>query len=505
MMENPESNYASGDQSTTAAPKFQSLLSPGSKLGRYTLAASLGAGGMGIVYRAHDEKLERDVAVKVLNPGMLVSNEARKHFRREALALAKLNHPNIAAVYDVGEQDGIDYIVMELIEGESLAARLRGGALGMREATSIALQVSEALEEAHERGVVHRDLKPANIMITARDRAKVLDFGLAKLFAKADQETVSPMTEAQGILGTPVYMSPEQAQGKAVDARTDLWSLGVVYYESLAGRPPFRADGNLATLRAIVETPPSRLRDARPDAPAEAEHLVSRALEKDPARRYQTAAELGQDAQSLLTRMSGSVPLVPERPSHKLLALAVAIGALALIGVAGYWLYRTTSERRWAREEALPEMQKLVEAQKPLAAFLVLQRAEKILPSWPGLKQFEAESTRMVAVDADVPGARIELQDYLTPDGKWLDIGTTPVKNARIPNGHFRWKASKEGVGEMIVAPETDDTMKFALAAEQKSPAGMVYVPAASWASYIGFIGWVGPTIFPLTTLTDSR
>jgi eukaryotic-like serine/threonine-protein kinase len=489
--------YQSADPPTEAIPTAFRQLIPGHRLGRYSLVASLGAGGMGIVFRAHDEKLERDVAVKVLNSGMLVSDAARKHFRREALALAKLNHPNIAAVYDVGEQDGIDYIVMELVEGDSLAARLRSGALEMREATSIALQVSAALEEAHGRGVIHRDLKPANIMITGKGYAKVLDFGLAKLFVQAGHETVAPMTEAQGLLGTPVYMSPEQAQGKAVDARTDLWSLGVVYYESVAGRPPFREDGNLATLRAIVEKPPSRLREMRSDAPAEAEQLAARALEKDPAKRYQTAAEFGRDAQKLLDSLSGAVPLAAERPSHRLRNLAVAACLLLAIGAGSYWLYRQAGERRWAREEALPEMQTLAEARRPLAAFLILQKAEKILPSLAPLKQFEAENTRSVAIDTDGQGARIEMQDYLTPSGNWLDVGTTPVRNVRIPKGYFRWKVSKDGIGTMIVASEADATMSFALSAQQKSPAGMVYVPAASWGTYIAFIGWVGPYKLP--------
>ena len=158
-------------------------LGPRMRLGRYFIVEQLGAGGMGVVYRARDEKLERVVAIKMLAPGLLNGEEARRHFRREALALAKLNHPRIAAVYDVGEQDGADYIVMELVEGESLAAKLKTGALPVKEATAIALQVAEALEEAHEHGVIHRDLKPANVMITPKGSAKVLDFGLAKMLA----------------------------------------------------------------------------------------------------------------------------------------------------------------------------------------------------------------------------------------------------------------------------------------------------------------------------------
>ena len=158
-------------------------LAAGTRLGRYVIIEPLGSGGMGVVYRARDEKLDRVVAIKMLAPGVLSGDEARRHFHREARALAKLNHPRIAAVYDVGEQDGADYIVMELVEGESLAAKLKAGALPVKDATAIALQVAEALEEAHEHGVIHRDLKPANVMMTAKGQAKVLDFGLAKMLA----------------------------------------------------------------------------------------------------------------------------------------------------------------------------------------------------------------------------------------------------------------------------------------------------------------------------------
>jgi eukaryotic-like serine/threonine-protein kinase len=169
------------------------------------------------------------VAIKLLAPGVFTGDEARRRFRKEALALAKLSHTHIAAVYDVGEQDGIDYIVMECVPGESLAAKLRSGPLTVKDATSLVIQIAEALEEAHEQGVIHRDLKPANVMVTPKGQAKVLDFGLAKLLAPVAGNTVVSVTETRGLLGTPLYMSPEQAQEQKVDARTDLWNLGVIY------------------------------------------------------------------------------------------------------------------------------------------------------------------------------------------------------------------------------------------------------------------------------------
>lgn len=465
------------------------------RLGRYLLVEWLGAGGMGVVYRARDEKLERDVAIKVLSAGLLVNDEARRHFKREALALAKLNHPHIAAVYDAGEEDGIDYIVMELVDGESLAVKLRRGRMDAKEATAIALQVAEALEEAHEHGVIHRDLKPANIMVTPKGRTKVLDFGLAKLFTQGDAGV--SMTEARGVMGTPMYMSPEQALGKRVDARTDIWSLGAVYYESLAGRPPFEATSGLAIMRAIVDAPLVPLCTVRPDAPAEAEQIAARALEKDADRRYQTAAEFAQESRDLVARLSGSVAPFLITKRSKLPTVAAMVLFAVVIASAGTWMYRRATERRWARMEAIPEFQRLMDVRRPLAALQVLKRAEKDLPGDGDLKRFSDENTESIAINSDPQGAHVEVQDYLDPKSEWISLGTTPLANVRLPRGYFRWKVSKQGFEPNIAAPETNDSMSFSLAAQQKAPPGMVFVPAQTWGSYVGFIGSVGPYKIP--------
>ena len=272
---------------------------PGKRLlERYVITGKLGTGGMGVVYRARDEKLDREVAIKILQPGVLAGDEARARFRREARALARMNHPHIAAVHDVIEQDGVDSIVMELVAGESLAAKLRGGALPVKEATTIALHVAEALEEAHEQGVIHRDLKPANVMLTAKGQAKVLDFGLARLLGPAD--VTQTAAETGGVMGTPLYMSPEQAIGQKADARSDLWSLGVTYYESLTGIAPFRRPTTLSILRAITDETVRPVREVRPQIPSLAEQIVVRALEKDPELRYQHARDLATDLRRVL-------------------------------------------------------------------------------------------------------------------------------------------------------------------------------------------------------------
>src|ERR1700733_5213539 len=307
------------------APQAKGLAA-GSTLGRYTILEPLGSGGMGVVYRARDEKLERAVAIKILVPGMFTGDEARRRFHKEALALAKLSHTHIAAVYDVGQQDGIDYIVMECVPGESLATKLKSGPLTLKDATSLILQIAQALEEAHERGVIHRDLKPANVMVTPKGQVKVLDFGIAKLLAGAKDPAVS-VTETRGLVGTPLYMSPEQALEQNLDARTDLWNPGVIYYELLTSRAPFRADSSMAVLRAITDEEPVPLRQLRPDVPPLGERIVSHALEKNPDRRYQSATEVIRDASELLSQLS-TTSLDREKPAkraNRFLSVAVAV------------------------------------------------------------------------------------------------------------------------------------------------------------------------------------
>jgi eukaryotic-like serine/threonine-protein kinase len=474
------------------------LQASGTRLGRYLILELLGSGGMGAVYRVRDEKLEREVAIKMLTDGLLAGDEARRHFRREALALAKLNHPRIAAVYDVGEQDGLDYIVMELVQGDSLAARLRSGPLRVKEATSVMLQVAEALEEAHEHGVIHRDLKPANVMITPKGNAKVLDFGIAKLLALPGKEFTLTMTETGQLAGTPLYMSPEQALGRTVDARTDLWSLGVLYYEALTGRAPFEGGTGLAILHAIAESPFPSPRETRPDLPVQAEQIVARALEKDPARRYQSAAHMLRDGSDLLARLSGSVAMETRPPIWKLRWMrAAAVLVVASTAITGGWIYRVARERRWAREDAIPQVERLIDARRPLAALTVLKRAEWDLPGDVQLQQIAGQNLQTVAITSEPAGAQVEVQDYLTPNAGWQSLGTTPLAAARIPAGYFHWRVSKAGVGQMDVARKTDARMTFPLASAQRAPDGMVFSPGGSWRTYSAFIGWVGPYVLP--------
>ncbi|MBV8732282.1 MAG: protein kinase, partial [Acidobacteriia bacterium] len=311
-------------------------LATGSRLAAYEVLGRLGAGAMGEVFRARDSRLGRDVAIKILPPGLADSAERRRRFEQESRAAGALNHPNIVAVYDTGQQDGVAYIVSELVEGESLRELIRRGSLPVRKAIEIAAQVAEGLAAAHSAGIVHRDLKPENIMLNREGRAKILDFGLARYqpSAAAAGDGTLTMTNPGMIMGTPGYMSPEQVAGAPADGRTDLFSLGIILYEMLAGKLAFERATTIETMNAILREDPPELPPAVPSALAS---IVLHCLEKEPSRRYQSA----QDLAFALRALSGSgivsapaLPAVRRRRALWPIALAV-LAALAAYSVAG--------------------------------------------------------------------------------------------------------------------------------------------------------------------------
>lgn len=469
----------------------------GKIVSHYQILEKLGRGGMGVVYLARDVRLDRDVAVKFLPPDSPIDEAARRRFRKEAMALAKLNHPNIAVVYDVGEENGTEYLVMEYVPGQSLAQRLRAGPLSLREALSLGEEVATALQEAHERGIIHRDLKPANILVTPKGHAKVLDFGVAKLLSLTDREKAQSSFETRGIVGTPAYMSPEQAEGRPVDSRTDLWSLGAVLYELLAGQPAFGGSA-LGVLRAIAKEKPKPVRELRRDAPEEAEQIVSHALEKDATRRYQSAAEMARDLSRVLGRSSAPAAVPPHRKLQVSLAYAISVAVLIVALVAcGAWFYHRSEKLQWAREQAIPEVVELQNERKALAAFLLLKSAERYLPGDARLAQLAQQNTQVVSITSSPSGADVDIKDYLSPASDWYRLGTTPLNNIRIPAGYFRWRVSKQGVGEYVAAPFTLPKMNFDLSAELAAPSRMSWVSGGPWESFIGFVGEVGPYQIP--------
>ena len=341
-------------------------LARGTRLGPYEILGPIGAGGMGEVWRARDTKLARDVALKVLPDHLSDDAKALARFESEAKAVAALSHPHILAIHDFGRIDGVSFVVTELLEGETLRAALRNGALPLRKALDVAAQLADALAAAHEKEIVHRDVKPENVFLTKDGRARLLDFGLARqetAFRSADDTrspTVSVGTEPGSVVGTVAYMSPEQSRGMPLDHRSDQFSLGIVLYEMLAGRRPFRGDSAAETLTAIIRTDPDRVEKHAPLTPAPVRWIVERLLAKDPAERYDSTRDLARDLETCRTHateaLTGTTDAASGRGaasrSRTIAWLAVATLVLACGLAAGYWLAATRAG--WGRSPAAP-------------------------------------------------------------------------------------------------------------------------------------------------------
>jgi serine/threonine protein kinase/tetratricopeptide (TPR) repeat protein len=314
----------------------------GQVLGHYRVMERIGGGGMGVVFRAHDERLNRDVALKVLPAGSLSDESARKRFRKEALTLSRLNHPNIETVYDFDTQDGVDFLVMELIAGATLDRRLSGGPLPEKDVLVVGEQIAKALEEAHDHGILHRDLKPANLMVTTKGQVKVLDFGLAKLLRISVTALTESLDEMPGVAGTLPYMAPEQLRGEPPDFRSDLYALGAVLYEMATGQRPFpqlQPPQLIASILNEDPRPPSKLN--RQTSPA-LESIILKALEKDVEHRYQSAKDLCVDLEGLAP--SSSVRQPAGGSGRRRYRLRVAL-ILFLVLLALAYRYVWTSKR----------------------------------------------------------------------------------------------------------------------------------------------------------------
>jgi Tol biopolymer transport system component len=319
----------------------------GQTLGHYRVVGKLGAGGMGEVYAAEDTKLQRRVALKVLPPEMATDPERLQRFQREARAIAALSHPNVVTIYSVEEAGGIQFLTMELVEGKTLGDLIPKGGLPLEELLRLALPLVDAVAAAHEQGIVHRDLKPANVMLATDGRLKVLDFGLAKLkpevsTTEATCLAAQSLTSPHTIVGTASYMSPEQAEGRPVDHRSDIFSLGVVLYEMACGRRPFGGDTVFSLISAIIKDTPARLLDVKRSVPPSLDRIVTKALAKDPAERYQSALELRNDLQAVQQQTAaGRVvshlvrAIVRSRRTRR---LALAAGLVAIAAAAAWYL-----------------------------------------------------------------------------------------------------------------------------------------------------------------------
>ena len=328
-------------------------LSPGVRVGPYEILAALGAGGMGEVYRARDERLGRDVALKILSGELSQSTDHLRRFEQEARAASALNHPNIITIYDIGSFDSMAYIAMELIEGRDVRSMVTGEALPLRQALRIAVKVADGLAAAHERGIVHRDLKPENVMMSRDGFVKILDFGLAKLVVPfTDLDTTVPHTTPGAVFGTVGYMSPEQAAGKEVDYRCDQFAFGVMLYEMVTGRLPFSERTAAETLAAIIRNDPPPIEHYNNKVPPELERIIMRLLAKEPEERYASTRDLARDLREVRDRTSNASE--PRHRSDRLLsvpppryAVVAAVAVAALVVIAGIvMVLRPRSEER---------------------------------------------------------------------------------------------------------------------------------------------------------------
>jgi Tol biopolymer transport system component len=330
-------------------------LAPGTKLGPYEIQFALGAGGMGEVYRARDTRLDRSVAIKILSAQLSSDPVRKQRFEREAKTISSLNHPHICVLHDVGHQDGIDYLVMECVEGETLAKRIEKGPLPLDQVLKFGAQLADALDKAHRCGVVHRDLKPGNIMLTPTG-AKLLDFGLAKpaislaglASVTAPAANPAPATEPGTIVGTYQYMSPEQVEGKELDGRSDIFSFGTVLYEMLTGRRAFDGKSHVSVASAILEKEPAPINSVKPMTPPALEHAVKKCLEKVPDERWQSASDLASElrwiGESGVQSVAGGVSKKAGKFPREAIWVAMTLAAIALAIAATYYATRATAQ-----------------------------------------------------------------------------------------------------------------------------------------------------------------
>jgi eukaryotic-like serine/threonine-protein kinase len=418
-------------------------LASGTQLGPYEIVALIGAGGMGEVYKARDPRLRRGVAIKVLPASFSADTARLQRFEQEAHAAAGLNHPNICAVYDIGQGNGAPYIVSELLQGETLREELRAGALPQRKAIDYAIQIAHGLAAAHDHGIIHRDLKPDNIFITNEGRAKLLDFGLAKLSfptlshpeSGGEAKTVTGvLSEAGTVMGTVGYMSPEQVRAKPVDARSDLFSFGVILYEMLSGKKAFQGESAAETMSAIVKEDPTDLAEANRNISPALERVVRHCLEKNPAARFQSAHDLAFNLEALtgVSKSAANVPLPAAKTRNWIwpVAATVAVAAVA----AAFWIGRST------KHTAKPEFHQLTYRAGTVYSARFLPDGASLLytASWEGGQgqlfsgKYDSVEARSVASDMVMLSVSSKNQVAVLLKPTTFSAGTVNVSNGTL-------------------------------------------------------------------------
>lgn len=426
-------------------------IAAGTRLGHYEIAALLGAGGMGQVYRARDTLLERDVAVKVLKPGGDVDLTSR--VLREARAASALNHPNVVTIHEVGRHEEIDFIVMEYLDGESLDTVIRRGPLPIDRTLDHCLQIAGALTAAHAKGLVHRDVKPHNVMVTPSGQLKVLDFGIARQARTAEGHDlttavtatmVPTLAPAGAIVGTIGYIAPELLTGHPADARSDVFALGVTLYQLIAGKRPFEGDSDMAVIAATLRDEPQRLADVRPDVPPELARIVERCLARRTEDRYPSAGEVTEDLERLVAQVSRR----ESARSTRLLRLAVAV--LALVTVASIaavaWRQMREGRVRRARAETVAQIERLADENRIVEAFQLAEKVPRLGPRDPVLDELVDRLSMRIDITSEPSGAVVAYRDYRANGSAFQPLGETPLEAVRVPVSFDRlllWRVEK--------------------------------------------------------------
>jgi formylglycine-generating enzyme required for sulfatase activity/dienelactone hydrolase/predicted Ser/Thr protein kinase len=441
------------------------------KVSHYRIDAEIGRGGMGVVYSAHDTRLGRAVAIKMLSAGATADPDRHRRFVQEARAASALNHPHIVTIHEIDEDNGTTFIAMELVDGTRLDTLIAAGPLPVTRALEYASQIASALDAAHGSGIVHRDIKPANILVTRDGRAKVLDFGLAKLVERDQaKETMTGLDTRPGlIMGTAAYMSPEQAEGRPVTARSDIFSLGAVLYELLSGRRPFAANSDLGLITSILRDQPPPLRSVRPSVPSDVQAIVERCLAKDADARYADARALKADLDAAHGKLTRPSDQAWRRP-----AVLIPVALVAIAGVAfGAWQTIQARRLRWVQQEVIPQIEQLQFSDVSLNALRLANRVERYAPdditrvrhSWYPLR-----------VETDLAGASVEMRNYLDLTGAWQAMGTTPLSDQYVPFGFFHVRVTKDGYAPAEITMAAANRRLVTLTPAASAPARMVLV-----------------------------